>query len=260
MITEKNLITAPILKKTRTKTKISNVTLFDNYINAKATADNQKEIIKTRNILIMHNQQLITHVINKYFSKTMISKSSMQDLIQEGCFGLAEAIDRFKPEKGYKFSTYAAWWIRQAVGSAIKENETIIVIPPHIINLQNKYIAMAQKNGCTFEEALKSDYKNKLISEKMMKSAIAAINSGNINSLDIEFDKAGTNENKKTIVNKNLMTIVESEQGVDKTKIIFTMKEALKKLGPKKRNVLLLRFGIIEEPIVLSKEKSKNAK
>jgi len=249
------------------KNKVSNTKLFEDYILAK-DSNNEKEIINTRNRLIMHNQPLVTHVINKYFSKNMISKSSMQDLIQEGCFGLAEAIERFKPDKGFKFSTYAAWWIRQAVGSAIKETETPIVIPPHIVNLQNKYAGIAQAAGTSFEEALEADFKKGAISEKMMRSAIAAVNTNKLVSMDATGSSRSSANSEKSpsmlqkleSTNKNLNTEHSGELDMDKLALIQNMKSALKKLGPKKRNVLLLRFGIIEEPNLLKTEATKTTK
>ena len=253
-----------IKAKAPKKEKISNNKLFEDYANAIETK-NEKSILESRNKIIIHNQPLVTHVINKYFSKNIRSKSTMQDLIQEGCFGLIEAIKRFKPDKGFKFSTYAAWWIRQAVNEALRENETPIVIPPHIINLQNKYIAMAQERGVSFEEALEQDYKKGLLSEKMMFSAIAAIN-GNKTLISIDGPSSASSAkggNSSTAAQARANKVrdamdqqdaTNNEQSVDNAKLILTMKDALKKLGPKKRNALLLRFGIIEEPIKLKVE------
>jgi len=246
----------PIKKK-----KISNTLLFEEYGKAKETK-NEKLIIKSRNNLIMHNQSLITHVINKYFSKKMIKKSSMEDLLQEGCFGLAEAIERFKPEKGYKFSTYAAWWIRQSVGSALKQKETRIVIPPHIINIQNKYASIAMKEGISFEEALEADVKKGNLSEKMMNSAVAAINSAKVISYDgpTKFGIFNNNEDdsdnfKSKIDNCQFKseTSIQLDDTIDKMVLVHVVKNALENLCEKKRNVLLLRFGIIEEPSLYKK-------
>lgn len=241
------------IKKPKT-TKNQNGKLFETYALALEAKD-EKELIKIRNEIILHNQPLVTHVINKYFSKNIRSKSTMQDLIQEGCFGLAEAIKRFKPDKGFKFSTYAAWWIRQAVNEALRENESPIIIPPHIINLQNKYITIAQEKGISFEEAVEIDYKSGVLSEKMMFSAIAAIN-GNKNLYSIDTPSLKEEKNGKKVKNfdsdKNASIQYDAEGDIDKQIMVKIMKNALKNLGTKKRNALLLRFGIIENPIKLT--------
>jgi len=247
--------------------------LFEDYSQALESKDEAK-ILVSRNKIILHNQPLVTHVINKYFSKTIRSKSTMQDLIQDGCFGLIEAIKRYKPDKGFKFSTYAAWWIRQSVNESLRENESPIVIPPHIINLQNKFNQIAIKEGSSIEEVLENAFLKKEISKKMMLSTIAAISSSKTPlSIDAAYGSASKGDgavDKREISTvssngtaslssssskkKYAMPTSESdfEDDMDKQIMIRSMKNALMNLSDKKRNVLLLRFGIIDEPIATS--------
>ncbi len=73
------------------------------------------------------NLKLVVHVAQKYKNRTL--SLTVEDLIQEGCMGLAQAIRKFDPERGYKFSTYGYWWIRQAIQRSIENSDRLIRLP-----------------------------------------------------------------------------------------------------------------------------------
>ncbi len=89
---------------------------------------------EAKNLLITANLRLVINIAKKYVGSGM----SLTDLIQEGNLGLIKAVDKFDYTKGFKFSTYATWWIRQAIERAIADKSRAIRIPVHMVETINK--------------------------------------------------------------------------------------------------------------------------
>eukprot|EP01038_Epipyxis_sp_PR26KG_P009475 gene9475-12765_t len=96
------------------------------------TVDQMKELLEkaeaAKKVLVRANMRLVFH-ISRYYRYRGIA---YPDLVQEGTFGLIKAVDKYDPDRGFRFSTYASWWIKQAVSRAIAEKSRIIRLPVHV--------------------------------------------------------------------------------------------------------------------------------
>jgi RNA polymerase primary sigma factor len=98
-------------------------------------------ISKAKHALIIHNLRLVVHVVKQYVGRGL----SLLDLIQEGNIGLMKAVDKFDYRKGFKFSTYATWWIRQSALRALIDQSKLIRLPVHTMDLYHKIIKASRE-------------------------------------------------------------------------------------------------------------------
>jgi len=188
--------------------------------------------------LMEANLRLVVSVAKRYLGSDL----SLLDLVQEGNIGLMKAVDRFQYRRGFKFSTYATWWIRQAITRAIADHSRTIRIPVHMVETLNRIsrvnrgLVNEMGREATPEELAQRTgvpaKKVRLILESSRKPLSLETPIGEDSELgDFLEDKSAGSPNE-SLLNQDLTTQVE---------------RALSTLSPKEKEILRLRFGIGEE-------------
>jgi RNA polymerase sigma factor (sigma-70 family) len=215
---------------------------------------------KLRNILLLKNQALVVYIVNKYYSTKKEHKEKREDLLQEGTIGLLSAIDGFKPELGFKFSTYSTWWIRQAINNYLLNVEPIIHIPSHIRTAHNKLNKQLKEENLALKEMIEEYNKKNLkadfnLSEKMLFSINSAMNSKNLIALDSpispsSFAKEGSGMTIGDTIeldSQDESLEMKADRDIDCAVLLESIKHAFKKLTDKEKYILLLRFDVIQD-------------
>ncbi len=188
--------------------------------------------------LMEANLRLVVSVAKRYLGSDL----SLLDLVQEGNIGLMKAVDRFQYRRGFKFSTYATWWIRQAITRAIADHSRTIRIPVHMVETLNR-ISRVNRNLVnemgrepTPEELAQRTgvpaKKVRLILESSRKPLSLETPIGEDSELGDFLEDKSTSSPNESLLNQDLTTQVE---------------KALSMLSPKEKEILRLRFGIGEE-------------
>jgi len=198
---------------------------------------------KARQKLIESNYRLVISIAKKYHRDEL----DFEDMIQESSIGLIKAVDRFDPTLGYKFSTYACWWIKQSALQYVNENSSNIKVPTHsrMLNskIKNKIIELEERNG---KQPTLEEVSNEL-GESVKKIKYTLHANKKIASLEKSLDE---NSKNATLLNKVEDSSVYSnpEKLMESKELNAIIRESLQLLTPKEEKIIRLRFGITESP------------
>ena len=195
----------------------------------------KKLVSEATNELITHNLRLVVNIAKHYVGRGL----PLPDLIQEGNIGMMKAIDKFDYKRGFKFSTYATWWIRQAITRALIDQTKTIRLPVHIVELYNKVnTASRELTRQLGREPSTAEIAQELkVSEKKVDDVLKAIQ----DPITLQTPVGDEDTTLEDFIGDNSAS---PYLDAERNKITEQMIKILQTLAPKEAEVIRMRFGI----------------
>ncbi len=192
-----------------------------------------------RRMMIVSNLRLVVKIARRYYKRGM----EFSDLIEEGNLGLLRAVEKFDPERGFRFSTYATWWIRQTIERAIMNQTRTIRLPIHVLRELNMCLSTARELVKTQDH----EPSHSEIAKALDKSIEDVKSMMDLNEHMVSLDVQVSNENRtsKPLVDAlSDKDALNPEEQLASEHLHESLEQCMRELNEKQREVLSRRFGL----------------